>query len=53
MCSAFAASMGRPDSVKFGLFYDSQDGSDEDAIRFAERTIELAGWLARNKAVIT
>lgn len=52
LCSAFAASMGRPASVKFGLFYNSQDGSDEDAIRFAERTIELAGRLAKKKAVI-
>ena len=52
LCSFFAASMGGPDSVKFGLFYDSQDGSDEDAIRFAERTIELAGRLAKKKAVI-
>ena len=53
LCSFFAASMGGPDSVRFGLFYDSQDGSNEDAIRFAERTIELAGRLAKKKAVIS
>ena len=52
LCSAFAASMGRPASVKFGLFYDSKDGSDEDAIMFARRTIELAQRLAKKKAVI-
>ena len=53
LCSAFAASMGRPASVTFGLFYDSKGGSDKDAIRFAERTIELAKLLAKNKAAIT
>ncbi len=52
LCSAFAASMGQPASVQFGLFYDSQDGSDEDATMFARRTIELAGRLAKEKVVI-
>ena len=50
--SFFAASMGRPSSVKFGLFYDSQDGSDEEAVMFARRAIELARRLAEKKVVI-
>ena len=49
--SFFAASMGRPSSVQFGLFYDSQDGSDEEAVMFARRAIELAGRLAKKKVV--
>ena len=50
--SFFAASMSCPDSVKFGLFYDSKDGSDEEAVMFARKAIELAGRMAEKKAVI-
>ena len=51
LCSAFAASMGQPASVKFGMFYDSRDGCDADATMFARRSIELARRLGREKAV--
>ena len=46
LLSAFVAVMGQPDSVRFGLFYNSADGSDEDARRFAEDTVELANRIA-------
>ena len=39
--SAFAAAMGQPDNIRAGMFYDSATGSDEDAVLFAERTVEL------------
>ena len=51
LCSVFAASMGQPASVKFGMFYDSRDGCDADATMFARRSIELARHLAKEKAV--
>lgn len=52
LCSTFAASMGRPDSVRFGLYGDNQNAVREDATLFATRTIELAKRLAKEKAVI-
>ena len=45
--SAFAAAMGQPNAVGNSLFYDSGKGYNEDAMLFAERTIELAKQLAR------
>lgn len=51
LCSAFLAAMGQPASVGFGLFYDSQDGSNEDASNFARRTITLSRKLAGQEAV--
>ena len=44
--SAFAAAMGQPDEVKFGTFYDSASGSDDNAIFFARRAVDLARDLA-------
>ena len=49
LCSAFAASMGQPKSVKFGLFYDSNDGCNQDATMFARMTVDLARRLAKVK----
>jgi hypothetical protein len=45
--SAFTAAMGQPNAVGNSLFYDSEKGYNEDAMLFAERTIELANQLAR------
>lgn len=42
LTSAFSAAMAQPDLVKFGMGYDSANGSDEDARNFAKRTIGLA-----------
>ena len=42
LTSAFSAAMAQPDLVKFGMGYDSANGSDEDARNFARRTIQLA-----------
>ena len=45
LTSAFSAAMAQPDLVKFGMGYDSANGSDEDAMNFAKRTIHLADRL--------
>ena len=45
LTSAFSAAMAQPDLVKFGMGYDSANGSDEDARNFAKRTINLADRL--------
>jgi hypothetical protein len=42
LTSAFSAAMAQPDLVKFGMGYDSANGSDEDARNFARRAIQLA-----------
>ena len=42
LTSAFSAAMAQPDLVKFGMGYDSVNGSDEDARNFARRVIQLA-----------
>ena len=42
LTSAFSAAMAQPDLVKFGMGYDSENGSDEDARNFARRAIQLA-----------
>ena len=44
--SAFSAAMGQPNAVRTGLFYDSTNGCDDDAMFFAKRTVELARQLA-------
>ena len=44
--SAFAASMGQPNAVGNKLFYDAEKGYNDDALFFAERTIDLANKLA-------
>ena len=51
--SFFAASMGRPDSVKFGFYCNDRSAVQEDAILFARRAIERAGRLAEKEAVIS
>ena len=53
LCSFFAASMGCPDSVKFGFYGGDQNAVREDAILFATRAIELAGRMAKKKAAIS
>ena len=45
LTSAFSAAMAQPDLVKFGMGYDSANGSDEDAKSFAMRSIQLAKHL--------
>ncbi len=45
LTSAFSAAMAQPDLVKFGMGYDSANGSDEDARNFARRAIRLANHL--------
>ena len=45
LTSAFSAAMAQPDLVKFGMGYDSANGSDEDARNFARRAINLADRL--------
>ena len=45
LTSAFSAAMAQPDLVKFGMGYDSANGSDEDAKNFARRAIQLADRL--------
>ena len=45
LTSAFSAAMAQPDLVKFGMGYDSANGSDEDARNFAKRAIQLADRL--------
>ena len=47
LCGALGASMGRPDSIKCGLYGDGLDVVQDDARRFARTTIELANRLAR------
>ena len=44
--SAFAAAMAQPGIVGDTRFYDGESGDNENAIMFAERTIELAYQLA-------
>ena len=51
LCSSLAASMGRPDAVRFGLYSDSPHGPENDATLFARRTIDLAKRLSEDKAV--
>ena len=51
LCSSLAASMGRPDAVRFGLYSDSLHGPGNDATLFARRTIDLAKRLSEDKAV--
>ena len=43
--SAFGAAMGQPDAVRFA-YYNSADGSDGDAQRFAKDTVRLANRMA-------
>ena len=51
LCGALGASMGRPDSVKCGFYGDSPKDVRRDALLFARTTIQLANWLAGEKAV--
>jgi len=46
LSSAFAAAVAQPDAVGDRLFYDPEKGYNEDALLFAERTIQLANELA-------
>ena len=52
LTSAFSAAMAQPDLVKFGMGYDSANGSDEDAKSFARRTIQLADRLNTERRAI-
>ena len=45
LTSAFSAAIAQPDLVRFGMGYDSANGSDEDARNFAKRAIRLADRL--------
>ena len=47
LCSSLAASMGRPDAVRFGLYSDTPHGPGDDATLFARRTMDLAKRLSR------
>ena len=51
LCGALGASMGRPDSVKYGLYGDSHDDVKDDAKLFARMTIDMAKRLAEEQAV--
>ena len=53
LTSAFSAAMAQPDLVKFGMGYDSANGSDEDARNFAKRTINLANRLNAERRATT
>lgn len=44
--SAYAAAMGQPDEIRYGLFYDGAADYDKDAMRFAQRAVELAAGLS-------
>ena len=44
--SAFGAAMGQPDAVRF-TYYNSVGGSNDDAQRFANDTVQLAKRIAR------
>ena len=46
LSSAFAAATGQPHAATDKLYYDSERGYNEDALMFADRTIELAYQLA-------
>ena len=45
LLSAFGAAMGQPDAVRFA-YYNSADGSDDDAQRFARDAVQLANRIA-------
>ena len=47
---AFAASMGRPDTLKFGVYAGNPSGPQNDGLLFATTTIELANRLAKQAA---
>ena len=51
LCGALGASMGRPDSVRCGLYDDNFDGVRQEARLFARMTIDLANRLAKDGAV--
>ena len=46
LISAFGAAIGQPDTVRFGLFYEGNEGIEEDSQHFAKRAIELANWMS-------
>ena len=46
MRAAFAASMGRPDMLKFGVYAEYPEDAEEDGFLFATVAIELANRLA-------
>ena len=51
LCGALGASMGRPDSVKCGLYDDNFEGVRQEARLFARMTVDLANRLAKDGAV--
>ena len=46
LCGALGASMGRPYSIRCGLYTDGLDGVQDEARQFARTTIDLANRLA-------
>ena len=50
MDAAFAASMGRPDMLKFGVYAENPDDAEEDGFLFATTAIDLANQLAAQAA---
>ena len=50
MSTAFAASMGRPDMLKFGVYAENPDDAEEDGFLFATTAIDLANQLAGRTA---
>ena len=50
LASALGASMGRPRSLKSGVYAEHPDGAREDGLLFARTTIELANRLAGQEA---
>ncbi len=50
LCSALGASMGRPRSLKFGVYEGDPDGPQGDGVLFARTTIDLANRLANQGA---
>ena len=51
LCSNLAASMGRPDILRFGLYEEDPWGPQKDAALFARRTVELARGLAESEGM--
>ena len=51
LCSNLAASMGRPDILRFGLYEEDPGGPQKDAALFARRTVELARGLAESEGM--
>ncbi len=49
LCGALAASLGRPDAVRHGLYGESLENVQDDATLFARKAINLARRLAKGE----